>query len=104
MRFIIVADIHFGSANDSGFSMESKYTEQAPEILKVLGEEAVAQGAEFIIHAGDMITEGTEEEMRFAAECCRAVPVSFYNILGNHDCRVENFSELWLKNAGFMFT
>ena len=103
MRFIIVADIHFGSANDSGFSMESKYTEQAPEILKVLGEAAVAHGAEFIIHAGDMITEGTEQEIRLAAECCRALPVPFYNILGNHDCRAENFAELWLKNAGFMF-
>ena len=102
MKFIIVADIHFGSLNKQGFSMQTKYTEQAPEILRALGEAAVEQGAEFIIHAGDMVTYGTAEEISTAAACCGSLPVPFYTVLGNHDCILENFEELWLTHgAGF---
>lgn len=46
MKFIITADIHFGSRNDQGFSMQTKYTEQAPELVHALGQAAVEQGGQ----------------------------------------------------------
>ena len=103
MKFIIVADIHFGNPNDIGFSMQCKYTEQAPEILRALSRAAVEQGAEFIIHAGDMVTGGTEEEIRRAADCCRTLDVPFYHVLGNHDCVADDFENLWLKHGASFF-
>lgn len=103
MKFIIVADIHFGSPNNSGFSMQNKYTEQAPEILRALSRAAVEQGAEFIIHAGDMITEGTADEIRRAAALCGSLDVPFYHVLGNHDCIPEDFEALWLKLGACFF-
>ncbi len=102
MRFIIIADIHFGLPNDQGFSMQMKYTEQAPELLTALGKAALDHEAEFIIHAGDLITVGTAEEVHTAADCCLSLPVPFYTVLGNHDCIPLDFQEFWLKHgAGF---
>ena len=102
MRFIITADIHFGLPNDQGFSMQMKYTEQAPELLTALGKAALDHEAEFIIHAGDLITDGTAEEIRTAAGCCLTLPVPFYTVLGNHDCIPPDFQEFWLEHgAGF---
>ena len=103
MKFIIVADTHFGYPDDCGFSMQTKYTAEAPEIFQALGEEAVAQNAEFIIHAGDLITDGTEEEIKRAVKHCHALPVPFYTVLGNHDTQPANFKELWLKYGGPIF-
>lgn len=103
MKFIITADIHFGSRNDQGFSMQTKYTEQAPELVHALGQAAVEQGAEFIIHAGDMITYGTAEEIKTAAQCCTTLPVPFYTVLGNHDCIREDFEQLWLEHGAAFF-
>lgn len=103
MKFILVADIHFGSPNDGGFSMQCKYTEQAPEILAALSRAAVDVGAEFIIHAGDMITLGTAEEIRQAAECCSQLAVPFYTVLGNHDCLAEDYETLWLTEGASFF-
>lgn len=103
MRFIIIADIHFGSPNDQGFFMQRKYTEKAGEILNALGQAAQDQKAEFIIHAGDLTFFGTAKEIREAAECCRSLPLPFYTVLGNHDCISEDFEELWLDHGAGLF-
>ena len=103
MKFILVADIHFGSPNDYGFSMQCKYTAQAPEILGALSGAAVEAGAEFIIHAGDMITFGTAEEVRRSADCCSRLAVPFYTVLGNHDCLAEDYEAQWLTEGASFF-
>jgi len=103
MRFFIVADIHIGDGNNVGFSMQKKYTEQAPEIMQALNEAAREAEADFIISAGDMITSGSKEDMRAAAALCGMLSVPMYHVLGNHDCLEPDFERLWLKNAPNLF-
>lgn len=103
MKFIFISDIHFSFPNDKGFHTQTKYTEQSHIIVNALGKAALDQQAEFIINAGDLINEGTVPEIREAVECCTALPVPFYTLLGNHDCMREDFEELWLEHGKKFF-
>ncbi|MBE6389784.1 MAG: hypothetical protein E7043_06385 [Lentisphaerae bacterium] len=103
MKFIFATDIHFFYPNDRGFHPQNKYTEQADIIVEALGIAALEQQAEFIIHAGDLINDGTAPEIISAAAECRKLPIPFYTVLGNHDCMAENFEELWLTHGGELF-
>jgi predicted phosphodiesterase len=56
-----------------------------PGIYRRVLEAVVAQGAEFLIHTGDLVNEGTEKQWQAFQKLMAGFALPFYPVPGNHD-------------------
>jgi DNA repair exonuclease SbcCD nuclease subunit len=97
-RFIYMADTHCG-ADPMGYCMQAGYPQRLPELLAALESWMAASPVDFILHGGDMVDAGTDENIGRAAALFRlSVPV--YLCLGNHDVTEESSLARWASLAG----
>lgn len=99
-RFIYLADTHSG-ADPMGYAMQPGYPERLPELVAALEEWLVENPVDFVLHGGDMVDAGTQENIAAAVELFDlSVPV--YLCLGNHDVTEEDSLDQWQTRAARM--
>lgn len=98
--FAVIADSHLGQPDRAGVHNPASGTWAAAR-LRALAEPLV--GCELILHVGDVIEHGTEDEIREAAAIFAAWPRPPVICLGNHDATEPGQRDRWpeLYPAGF---
>ena len=56
-----------------------------PKRYRRVLEAVAAQGAEFLVHTGDLVNEGTEEQWQAFQQLMAGFSLPFYPVPGNHD-------------------
>lgn len=104
MKFIYMADTHFGGSDDCGYRQQNRYLLHARELIAALNEWIRKDGgADFIVHGGDMVEAGTEENIAAAAELMAGLDLPVYLALGNHDLTEPDSYQAWLRCAPQFF-
>ncbi len=104
MKFIVIADTHWGGANLCGFQMQPRYPERLDDLLAALDNLICREKADFVIHAGDMTENGAAEEIQsIAGRLARFLSVPVMPVLGNHDSLRPDCEALWLQKAPALF-
>jgi DNA repair exonuclease SbcCD nuclease subunit len=100
VKFIYIADTHFGGKNTKGFFKQTRYLDKSKELLLCL-KNYISEigGIDFIIHGGDIIDECSAENIQKSIELMDLLECKIYLALGNHDLTVRNSAELWKENA-----
>ena len=83
MRFLLISDTHIGNPCP-GYHPQTPLDDPEP-LFKALGTLIRQRGVDFICHAGDIIDNGSREQMRIAAEIFRSLPCPTFAVPGNHD-------------------
>ncbi|MBQ9771446.1 MAG: metallophosphoesterase [Lentisphaeria bacterium] len=83
MRFLLISDTHIGNPCP-GYHPQTPLDDPEP-LFKALGTLIRQRGVDFICHAGDIIDNGSREQMRIAAEIFRTLPCPTFAVPGNHD-------------------
>lgn len=104
MKFIYLADTHFGGQDKRGYRQQNRYLVHQRALIKLLNDWIEADGdIDFIIHGGDMVDAGTRENIEPASELFSAIKLPLYLALGNHDLTETDSLQLWLRYAPQFF-
>lgn len=104
MKFIYLADTHFGGSDDCGYRQQNRYLSHGRELVASLNDWIRADGGiDFVIHGGDMVEAGTEKDIAAAAELLAALDLPVYLALGNHDLSEPDSYRTWLRCAPQFF-
>jgi 3',5'-cyclic AMP phosphodiesterase CpdA len=98
-RFLMITDSHLG-ADPMGFYQQTPYPERFDAIIDALrGWMDLTGGADFVLHAGDLIDFTTPELIDHAAESLGRLGVPVHLALGNHDLTTLDALEMWMSRA-----
>lgn len=104
MKFIYLSDSHLGGKDNHGYRQQSRYLSQAKELITRLGEWISQAGdIDFVLHGGDMVENGTRENILMAAELFSVIQVPIYLTLGNHDLTEPDSYAEWMRQAPQFF-
>lgn len=101
-RFVYLCDTHLGSQG-RGYHQLTPHPDRLPEIVAALTGWMQGQGnIDFVLHGGDMVNDGTAEQINQALELFRW-PVPVYLCLGNHDLAQPESLNHWLTTGSSFF-
>lgn len=101
-RFIYLCDTHLGSQG-KGYHQLDSHPDRLPEIAAALTGWIKEQGnIDFVLHGGDMVNDGTEEQIHQAVELFQW-PVPVYLCLGNHDLAQPESIKHWMTAGSSFF-
>lgn len=104
MRFIYIADTHFGGNDQKGFMKQPRYLKYSDAMVAALAEWIKEDGdIDFILHAGDLVDEFSPEKVEYACALLACLNRPVYLALGNHDLTEPQAVEYWLKHASHLF-
>ncbi|MBC7234555.1 MAG: metallophosphoesterase [Chloroflexi bacterium] len=69
------------------------------DIFRQIMADVAARGAAFLIHTGDLVSWGSDQEFRHVAELLAELTVPFYPVPGNHD-NGDGLLSAYLRHSG----
>ena len=100
-RFVYIADTHW-YADPMGYQQQPGFPEKLPEIYRVLDRKLSEWGVDLLVHGGDLVDAGTEENIvRAAKDTLLSAPAVL--CLGNHDLTEQSSLAYWLRHAPRFF-
>ncbi|MFA6929255.1 MAG: metallophosphoesterase [Lentisphaeria bacterium] len=104
MKFIYLADTHIGGSDVQGYRQQERYLRYVNELFHLLSE-WLNQHPEvlFLIHGGDLVDDGTPENILLTRDLFATLPLPCYLSLGNHDLTCANSLSQWLQLAPDFF-
>lgn len=104
MKFIYLADTHFGGQDNYGYRQQNRYLVHQRELIERLNDWIEADGGiDFVLHGGDMAEAGTQENIELSAELFSGIRLPVHLALGNHDLTEPDSLPLWLRHAPRFF-
>ncbi len=104
MKFIYLADTHFGGQDNYGYRQQNRYLCHRQELIRHLNDWIEADGGiDFILHGGDMAEAGTRENIELSSELFASIRIPVYLALGNHDLTEPDSLPAWLRSAPRFF-
>ncbi len=101
MRFLLISDTHIGNPRP-GYHHQEPLSEPGP-LFHALGKFVRENKVEFICHAGDIIDDGSREQMRLAAKLFGSLPCPTYAVTGNHDLMFPESAEWFPEELPALF-
>jgi 3',5'-cyclic AMP phosphodiesterase CpdA len=92
--FLFLTDSHIGGTRQ-GFQQQPRHTELREAIFDGVGRAAREQGAELVIHGGDLTDHGTPQEIAEAHRLLEKVGVPAAFCMGNHDLMTPEAMDSW---------
>ena len=102
MKFALISDTHI-KASPMMFMQQQGYPEKLSCLLPLLSEELKKDGAEFLLHNGDIIDSTSIEAIEEAKKLFSQLYIPVYLTFGNHDVTLPNSLELWQNYGSFFF-
>ena len=93
IRFGLISDTHIGNPRPGYFHQEP--LADYPPLFQTLAEFCREEKLDFLCHAGDVIDNGSKEQMSAAAELFKQIPCPVFAVPGNHDL-MNRDSAKWL--------
>src|SRR5690625_5078596 len=94
LRFVFVTDTHLG-CDENGYKIQKRYVGQEQRLFAGLGKWARQQGAQLVIHGGDLTDHGTAEEINRAGKLTGLFNLPTALCLGNHDLAQRDSFANW---------
>lgn len=101
MRFLLISDTHIGNPRP-GYHHQEPLAEPEP-LFQALAKFIRENKVEFICHAGDIIDDGSREQMRLAAGLFGLLPCPVYAVPGNHDLMFPESAQWFPEELPAMF-
>lgn len=102
VKFLYLTDTHLGFG-ESGYCIQPRYKDDAVMLFERLGRWIESQKIDFVVHGGDLVDHGSEEEIELAVALCKKLPVPTCLALGNHDLAQPDSMGNWrLKGASLL--
>jgi len=104
MKFLYIADTHIGGSDIEGYRQQERYLKHFEELLELLSKWIEEQGdVDFVIHGGDMVEQGSLENIKLAGKLFKKLPCPVYCTPGNHDLTEDDSVKNWLSETPEFF-
>src|SRR5512133_2193809 len=99
MRIAFLTDIHIG-ATPAGWQQQPRWCEGIDDVLAAARERMKKIGVDLVMYGGDLVEEGTRENIEDAVARLDRMGIPSVYCLGNHDLTAEDSLENWRRAIG----
>lgn len=97
--FLYIADTHIG-AGPEGYTQQPRALERLAALLSGMRSWLATNNVDFVLHGGDLVEHGDEDEIREAVAMMVSLDVPVYLCLGNHDLSLPESRGYWRRHGG----
>lgn len=99
-RFLYITDTHWGARPNEGYAVQPRDPSKADALYQGLRQWLAQQDPpiDFVLHGGDVINDGTPEQIIDATQKLTALGTRVMVCLGNHDLQQAGSMANWRKH------